>query len=215
MKYIDPSGLIVEFENEEYLMSLPDEVWSMIGAGSWLYEMVEDWVEDRLEWEELREEEPEYTQHMIDSDITFSIIDIDLTQKMITYNVNMRGEVKFDEPVQLCLMRKGDPGYDMLMNALGSAGGASLYPGAIFIRTDIKRTTESFTWLVAHESFHRWEQSKGGSINRYFWYFGYLIETSAGTPHDYWPSEIRANDYADFFYGGRYSRTHFKHMNIW
>ena len=47
LKYIDPSGHIVEFENEDYLMGLPIEVWAIMSVGSPLYEMAQEWAEPR------------------------------------------------------------------------------------------------------------------------------------------------------------------------
>ncbi|MFC1920431.1 RHS repeat domain-containing protein [Chloroflexota bacterium] len=215
LKYVDPSGHIVEFENEDYLMSLPDVVWAFMDTDSWLGDMVEDWAEDHLEWEGLMEDEEEITQDMIDSVITFSIVDIDRAQKMITFNVIMRGRVKFDKPVQLYIVGIGQPKYDEMDSKRAPA--MCSYSGIIYIRNDKKRTPERFTWEVAHELFHSWEKTKGGHVNALFWHLGYAMEVSAGTPHDYWPSEIRANEYASFFYGGRrpYPRTYFKGMDIW
>ena len=45
-------------------MSLPDEVWALIGEGSPLYEMVEEWSELRAGWDELKGVAPDLTGYL-------------------------------------------------------------------------------------------------------------------------------------------------------
>ncbi|MBI4188785.1 MAG: RHS repeat-associated core domain-containing protein [Chloroflexi bacterium] len=192
LKYTDPSGRIVEFENEDYVLELL-EGEDGVSPGSALDVMIHDWAETRLEWEQLKEREDQYTKHMTDSEITFNIVDIDLPTQTISYWPDMRGEVSFDEPVQLSLVREGP--MSVLMKTLNTPA-MSLF-GSIFIRTDIQTTSEVFTWTVAHESLHHSEQSQFGDKVT-FWYIEYIVELSL--PHDLRPSEIRANEYADRYY---------------
>ena len=201
LKYTDPTGLIVEFENEDDILASLDEytLWGMDYApGSPMDQMVQDWANNRLEWEALRESEPEYTKHMIDSEITFNIVDVDARSKTVSFFANMQGDVVFKEPVQIQFVRGGAV-YDFMKSQ--KAGGISLYPGPIYIRTDLPISTERFTWLVAHESYHRWEQSRWGDgwVMWVSWDLKYIWESRQGT-HDDWPSEMRANWYADRYY---------------
>jgi hypothetical protein len=191
LKYIDPSGHEVAFTDADididyYILS--GQYWMVQGIISRIQKL-------QSGWEELKQEEPEYTQHMEDSEIIFNVLNIDVMNQIITYEADMKGEVQFDEPVQLKLVEKGTTSYDVMKKL--RAGGLSIYPAAIQIRTDIKRTTEEFTKLVAHESFHRYEQQGN---NWAAWLGNYAIEYIIYGSHDLMPSEIRAIEYANKYY---------------
>ncbi len=196
LKYIDPTGLIVEFENEEEILKCV-EVLAACGdiPSPEMLDLIMELLVLQDAWEKLKHEEPEYTQHIEESEITFNVVDIDLPSKTISYVADMP-LISFDEPVQLSFVS----GVQMAATMYGatgfplSPGGVSLYPDPIYMRTDIDRSTDSFTWLVAHESYHRWEQSL--YVNSYWYdrYIGELIRNPLA--HDKWPSEIRANKYA-------------------
>ncbi|GEM_PF-2888588 len=198
LKYTDPTGLIVEFENEEEILAILAalaENGMDYAAGSDLDTMVQDWANDRLEWEELKELEREYTQHMIDSEITFNISDVDLLYKTVTVRVDL-ADMDFKDSIKLQLVGKGPvygptyPSYD-LMRKLGNPEGLSMFPGLVHINTDYHYNTNHFTWLVAHEFYHQFEQTVIGPT----WWFDYLLESRR--EHDLRTSEITANAYAD------------------
>jgi hypothetical protein len=200
----------VEFENEAFILSTFDALGQYgmdYAAGSVFDEMVGEWADLRQGWEELTALEPEYTQHMMDSVITFNVVDIEAASKTVTYTAEMRGEVEvagpiglrfpildFQEPIQLKFVSGGLDLF-VMKNFLQDAPAFSPYPLPIRIRTDISRTTEDFTWLLAHESFHRFEQTAVALVP---WFRQYLSES--GLPHGERPSEIRANRYADRYY---------------
>ncbi len=212
LKYVDPSGLDVHIGGTD-VSDLEDIVDEIIEYEEWgvepppdlieeLLELIEGWGEGKFdiwnEWERLEREELEYAQHMEDSDITFNIIDIDLLYKTVSFRDDLP-DIGFKDPMKLMLVSNGPfygptyPTYD-LMNRL-DARGLSLFPGIISIRTDITRTTKEFTWDVAHELYHQFEQSVFGAPA---WYVNYLLESRRS--HALRTSEIRAKTYANRYY---------------
>ncbi|MDD5039163.1 MAG: RHS repeat-associated core domain-containing protein [Dehalococcoidales bacterium] len=63
LRYTDPSGLIVEFENEDYIMDLLEND-EYIAPGSPLDEMIQEWAELVLAWEEFGESSPEIANYL-------------------------------------------------------------------------------------------------------------------------------------------------------
>ena len=191
LKYIDPSGHEVAFP-------IIDAINGLLEMGMDIGDMNEAAIALEEEWEELQQNEPEYTQHMIDSEITFEVVDVDAFSQTITYYVDMPGEVNFTEPVRLCLVDKEWwSGSYWEMKLLDDARGLSTYPGFVKIRTDVTRSPESFTWLMAHELYHYWEQTRDG----WTWYVAYTWECiwNLNEPNKR-PSEKRANNYANEYF---------------
>ena len=106
LKFIDPTGHKVEFENEDLALEYVELYKLGLDLTGEMWNLILEWAACRLAWEELIQKESKYTQHMIDSEITFEIADINLPSKTVTYLTEMRGEVNFDEPVQQRLSRK-------------------------------------------------------------------------------------------------------------
>ncbi|MFC2070558.1 hypothetical protein ACFLTB_05265, partial [Chloroflexota bacterium] len=127
----------------------------------------------------------------------FSVVDIDLSTKTISYNADMKGGISLDEPIQLRLIGQKDPGYKR-MKSKGAAGVAD-YPRIMSIRTDRHYASGRFTWIVAHEHYHLWEINRDGILGAIAWGFEYWLESRFGK-HDSWPKEKRANKYANDFY---------------
>ena len=207
LKYTDPSGLEVKFENEEYILSLldPDII---ILKDSPLGKMIDKWATARIAWEKLKKEEPKYTQYMEKSDITFKITDIALPSKTISFNIDNMPIISFDEPVQLSFVN----GFEMTLIMWGSTEvhfpwcptGVSLYPDPIYVKTGlVLGSAKAFTNHIAHELYHRWEQSEFASHPEVLgnWYRMYRLEVYRHPlSHDMWPSEIRATNYANTYF---------------
>ncbi|MBI2850861.1 MAG: RHS repeat-associated core domain-containing protein [Chloroflexi bacterium] len=204
LRYVDPTGLWVEFENELEVLAMLEamaEYGMDYAAGSLMEAMVMDYFEDIAKWEELRQQQQKYTQYMIDSDIQFDIVDIELPTQTISFLTDMPGLPSFDEPVQLRLISQGES--LEIMKTL-KTGGMSLYPDPILLRTDQEfKSAKVFDNYVAHEVYHRSEQALWANLaearfedNKYAdWYGPYMWEMLL--PHDWRPSEIRANNYAN------------------
>jgi RHS repeat-associated protein len=81
LKHTDPSGLIVEFENEDYILAMLGEL-AMYGmdyaSGSSFDQMVQDWAELRLAWDELAAVAPELTDFLAREDTPITVIRWDL-----------------------------------------------------------------------------------------------------------------------------------------
>jgi RHS repeat-associated protein len=214
LKYVDPTGLEVRIGSTDPsdIEDLSDEIRTytdlglpipddLVGRATGLMAGLGQGGLDVLnEWEKLRRQEGQYTQLMQDSSITFNLVNVNSSSQTITYTAFMPGIVNLHEPVELRLVNKGGLNSLMynFMDDILQAGGVSLYPGPIFIRTDISRSTSKFTNYIAHEMFHRWEQSTYDFPTEWVtdWYIHYIISES-WKKHDDRPSEIRANSYAN------------------
>ena len=71
LRYTDPSGLKVEFENEEYILALL-EYGMYYSTGSLLDEMIQEWAELRLDWEEFKENAPKVAEMLEESKTVFT-----------------------------------------------------------------------------------------------------------------------------------------------
>ncbi len=192
-----PSGLFVEIENEDEALAYLEEAKATgqyIPLDSEAGKMIQEWAKDRGNWEELKEEEQEYTQHMKDSKITFHIFDVDVSSKTVTFTSDLPG-LSFDKPLQMLFVGEGKY-FDFLDTHTTAAYCA--YRGPIAFRTDWAYSTEQFSWYVAHESYHRYEQLQGPSLEYHAWYLTYITEYQVYFhKNDRMPSEIRANLYAN------------------
>ncbi len=74
LKYVDPTGLIVEFENEEEILQLLADIEEDGGTLSGeLLDMVMEWAYLRLGWEELSDAEADMTRLLDESPITYTL----------------------------------------------------------------------------------------------------------------------------------------------
>lgn len=72
LKYIDPSGFIVEFENEEFILELLESgVWW--SPGSLIDEMIQEWADLRLGWEEFKGVESDIAAIMEEAEWVFTM----------------------------------------------------------------------------------------------------------------------------------------------
>jgi RHS repeat-associated protein len=217
LKYVDPTGLLVRIGSSDpsdlgdlagdiqtYTdlgLPIPDDLLQR--SGMFTAGLGPGGIDVLNEWEILRRQEAQYTQHMLDSAITFSVLDVNSSSQTITYSAFMPGIVNLHEPIQMRFVSEGGTTAFMytLMTDWLNAGGVSLYPRPIFIRTDFTRSTSQFTNLVAHETFHRWEQSDYDFPTEWLtdWYSRYIV-SEAWRKHDDRPSEIRANSYANRYF---------------
>jgi hypothetical protein len=71
LKYIDPSGLRVEFPNEDYVSALL-EYPVYLSSGSPLGQLVQEWAELRLVWEDFNEKAPRIAEMLEESKTVFT-----------------------------------------------------------------------------------------------------------------------------------------------
>ncbi|GEM_PF-2377795 len=77
LKYTDPTGLIVEFENEDEILAMLQALADAgmdYAPGSDVDKMVQDWAELRLAWDELASVAPELTGYLEREDVPLTVI---------------------------------------------------------------------------------------------------------------------------------------------